>query len=127
MLTLPIYYEQTFKTKPPKTLMVGLNWYRNCSPFLSNKVKAHYHELVHNQSCNLPKLKTFTIHYSLFYKNPACDGGNIIALIEKFLLDGLASSGVISNDNVLNHLGSTWTVTACDKLDPRVEITISEV
>lgn len=27
-ITLPIYWEQSFKTKPSKFVLVGMNWYR---------------------------------------------------------------------------------------------------
>lgn len=126
-ITLPIYYTQTFKTKPSKTFLVADNWYRNSHFYLKNKVKTHYHELVLNQTFQMRKLTTFTIHYKLYYKNPSSDPSNIIHCIEKFILDGLQESGVLTNDNVKFHLKGSWEVVGQDKLDPRIEAEISAI
>lgn len=124
-LTLPIYYTQEFKTKASKTSLVGMNLYRNAHFFLQNNLKKHFTTLVSEQ---LPEISTkigkFTVEYYLYYKSPVCDGSNIIALIEKFLLDALQENNGIENDNVNYHTGSTWTVVSQDKENPRVEIKI---
>ena len=65
------------------------------------------------------------MHYDLYYKNANCDGANIVALIEKVVLDCLQEHNIIPNDTVKHHLGSSWSVIAQDKLDPRVEIHIT--
>ena len=62
--------------------------------------------------------------YELYYKPTACDGSNLIALIEKFTLDSLKANGVIIDDSIKDHLGSTWAVIDQDKDNPRVVITI---
>lgn len=127
MITLPIYYTQTFKTKNDKTILVGMNWYRNCKVyFLLNAVKQHYHQLVSTQ---LPPAIAgqYKLHIDIYYKNPSSDGANISALMEKFLLDALQEYGVTQNDNVTYHLGTTWSVAGQDKLNPRAEITLQEI
>ena len=123
MITLPIYYTETYKTKPDKTLLVSLNWYRNAVHFQQNKVKQYYHSLVASQ---LPPAITgpYRLHIDLYYKNPSSDGSNIVALSEKMVLDALQEHHIITNDNVLYHLGTTWAIAGQDKLNPRVEITI---
>lgn len=127
-LTLPIYYTQTFKTKKDKTFLVGLNWERNAHYFIKNEVKKHYHSLVSTQ-INQPvtPFKQISIHTELYYKNPSCDGRNIVPMIEKYLLDALQECGVIYNDNVTHDLGGSWAVAGQDKENPRVEITIKEI
>ena len=91
-------------------------------------MKKYFQELVLEQ---LPpveqQLKQFTVNYKVYYKSPVCDGSNIVALIEKFYLDAIKVHGLISDDNVNYHLGSTWSVAGQDKDDPRVEITIKEI
>jgi len=122
---LPIYYTQEFKTKPNKTSLVGMNLYRNAHHFLQNNMKKHFQDLVIEQLPPVVEVvQQFTVTYKLYYKSPACDGSNIIALIEKFYLDALKEHGLIADDNVKYHLGSSWTTIEQDKENPRVEITI---
>ena len=125
-LTLPIYYTEQFKTKPDKVSLVGMNLYRNAHYHLQNKLKQHYHQLVSDQLLDPSKFIQFVVHYDLYYKSPVCDPSNIIALIEKFTLDALKLNNIIPDDNVNCHLGSSYSVVAQDKANPRVEITIKE-
>ena len=128
MLTLPIYYEETFKTKPSKVWLVGDNAFRNWHFHLKNKVKQHYHQLVSAQSSLLLPVKgKFTLHISIYYKNPSMDGSNVASRMEKFVLDALQECNIIVNDNVQYHQGSTWSIAGQDNLNPHVEITIQEV
>ena len=127
-LVLPIYYIQEFKTKANKTHLVGMNLYRNAHHFLQNAMKKHFQELVLEQLPSVEQqLKQFTVDYKVYYKSPVCDGSNIVALIEKFYLDAIKTHGLISDDNVNYHVGSTWVVLGQDKLNPRVEIAIKEI
>lgn len=126
-LSLPIYWTKHFKTKPPKTVLLGMNWFRNAFHFDQNAAKQDYSELVANQlPTPVPAFTTFTVHYDLYYKSPASDASNTIALIEKFTLDALKTANIITDDNVKYHLGSSYSVIAQDKDNPRVIITIQE-
>lgn len=125
IIILPIYYTQTFKTKKDKTFLVGLNWERNAHYFIKSEVKRHYHELVADQVTAPDKpMQQFKITTTLFYKNPSCDGRNIVPMIEKYLLDALQDCEVLTNDNVKFDQGGTWLVGGQDKLNPRCEIEI---
>lgn len=124
-LILPIYYTNTYKTKADKTFFVGLNWYRNAHHFEQNKVKKYFQELVAEQLSE-QTYSQYRLDMHLYYKNPSSDGHNV-TVIEKFVLDALQDNNVVVNDNVKNHLGTTWTVAAQDKENPRLEITIKEV
>ena len=126
MLQLPIYYTEHFKTKPSKTFLVGINWFRNAHHFAQNNVKQHYHQLVADQLLNPVSFNKFIIDYHLYYKSPVCDPSNIIALIEKFTLDALKLNNIIPDDNVNCHIGSSYLVVGQDKINPRVEIAIKE-
>ena len=127
-IVLPIYYTQELKMKANKTSLVGMNLYRNAHYFLQNAMKKHFQELVLEQ---LPpveqQLKQFTVDYKIYYKSPVCDGSNIVALIEKFYLDAIKTHGLISDDNVNYHVGSTWSVAGKDAINPRVVVTITEI
>ena len=126
-VVLPIYYIQEFKTKANKTHLVGMNLYRNAHHFLQNAMKKHFQELVLEQLPSVEQqLKQFTVNYKVYYKSPVCDGSNIVALIEKFYLDAIKTHGLISDDNVNYHVGSTWSVAGKDTINPRVEITIKD-
>lgn len=125
-LTLPIYHTIEKKRSADKTILLGLNWYRNAYHFEQNKVKQAYHDLVHSQVGD-SQFEQFTIQYLLYYKNSVCDPSNIIALVEKFLLDALQSINTIPNDTVKYHLGSSWKVVGQDTINPRVEVTITEI
>ena len=127
-VTLPIYYTQEFKTKSNKTSLVGMNLYRNAHHFLQNNMKKHFQSLVIEQLPAVAEvLQQFTVNYKVYYKSPVCDGSNIVALIEKFYLDAIKTHGLISDDNVNYHVGSTWSVAGQDKESPRVEIAIKEI
>ena len=121
---MPIYYTEYFKTKPSKTFLVNLNWYRNAYHHQQNKVKQDYLELIKEQVLQIPTVDQFYLKFTLYYKNTSCDGGNIIALMEKFILDILQELSIVPNDNVKHHLGSTWDIGGQDKLNPRCEVTI---
>jgi len=123
---LPIYYEQTFKTKKDKVWLVGMNAYRNWHYYLKNAVKVHYHQLVSDQidPNHVCDIAQFTLDIEVYYKNAASDGSNVAAIFEKMSLDALQECRVIINDNVKYHLGTTWRVAGQDKENPRCVITI---
>lgn len=126
-LTLDIYWTQEFKTKKDKTWLVGLNNYRNWHYHTSSKWKQDFHQLVIDQlPDNLPTFTRYTINYKLYYKR-SCDGSNIVPLIEKVILDTLQEQGILTNDTVNYHLGSSWEVVEQDVDNPRCEIEIKEI
>lgn len=126
---MPIYYTQEFKTKDNKTFLVGMNWYRNAHYHISNKVKKERHELVCSQIGPSPaeKIEKYKLHITLYYKNSNCDGSNISSLVEKYVLDAIQEHGVVENDNVKFHLGTTWEIGGQDKENPRAEVIIKEI
>lgn len=126
-IELPIYWTQEFKRKPPKTVLVGMNWYRNAHFYQKNAIKQHFHDLVIEQSSNLDSFSKFKLHLELYYKSSNCDGANIVALIEKFALDAFQEINVITNDNVNFHLGSSWEIVEQDKQNPRCLVSLLSV
>ncbi len=110
--SMPIYWAETFKTKPSIVHLVGMNMFRNAHYHIQNKLKQDLEQHL-KDSFNVPLtaiMSTYTVHYTLYYKNPACDGSNIIALVEKVFLDFAQSAGITTNDNVKYHLGSSWSI-----------------
>ena len=125
-LTLPIYWVQEFKTKPDKSILVGLNWYRNAHYRQQSQWKLDFHELVHNQLDGTTIPSSYTLEIKVYYLR-TCDASNLVPLAEKVVLDALQDEGVLQNDNVNFHLGTCWTVAGQDKTNPRCEITIKSV
>lgn len=125
--TLPIYYVQEFKRKDPVRHLVGMNWYNSAHYSLKNTVKQYFHSLVADQCWEIPLINQFTVTYTIHYKHASTDCSNVAAVIEKFFLDGLKSAHVITDDNNKYHKGSSWSVGTQDKLNPRVEITLTPI
>lgn len=122
-LTFPIYYTQDFKTKPSKTFLVGLNWYRNAHHMLSNKVKAHYHELVAKQIGDTKLTHGIKLHYKVYAQRNGTDGHNIRAVMEKFICDGLVQCGALEDDSI-EFLKGDSSEYFINKENPRIEVEI---
>ena len=105
------------------TALVGLNWYRNAHHMLSNKVKAHYHELVKKQIGDTVITTGIRLHYKVYAQRNGTDGHNIRAVMEKFICDGLVESGVIKDDSI-EYLKGDSSEYFIDKLNPRIDIYI---
>jgi hypothetical protein len=127
-LVLPVYYDETFKTKPSKTHFVGMNMYRNIHFHLKNKIKAHFEWLILDQllKTNPPKiLGKYEIQYVYYYKSSVSDLMNVVSLTSKFTNDALQIYGSVVNDNVQYCIKESAIVGGQDKVNPRVEITIT--
>ena len=116
-ITVPIYF--TYGKKKPKTILVGMNWYRNAHFQISNKVKAHYHKLVADQvtSINTPCKP----HFAVYMKRKGTDAHNVRSIIEKFVFDGLVECKAIPDDTLEYISGGTWEGNY-DSENPRCEI-----
>lgn len=126
-IELPIYWTQHYKTKNDKTVLVGMNWYRNAHYHSQNAMKKDFHELVYKQLSTDAVTDKFTLNIDIYYKNKSCDGANIAALIEKFTLDALQENKTIVNDNVQYHVGTTWNIIEQDKTNPRAVISVNPI
>lgn len=120
-LTLPIYGGKR------KKFMLGMNWYGVAHFRTRNAVKQEYHVMIGK---NLPKNfklnSPLTAHYKLYYKNVRSDAPNIVAVVDKFLMDALQEHNVIVEDNVKHYIKSSWEVVEQDKDNPRVEVEVKE-
>ncbi len=114
-ITVPIYWQQSKK----KTVLVGLNWYRNAHFMALNKAKKHYSTLI--TDFKPFKGDKIHIHYNVYLKRRGTDGGNVRAVIEKFMLDALVKNGIITNDTA-DIIISDSANYYFDKTNPRCEI-----
>lgn len=122
-VVLPIYWDKTKSS----TVLVSMNAYRNWHYHTSNKFKKDFHELVRNQLGTDRISGPYELYLELYYKNSNCDGSNIIALMEKVVLDAFQEHGIIESDTVKHHLGSSWKIIQQDKENPRCVIQIKEM
>ena len=120
-LILPIYFGSR------KKYMIGMNWYSTSHYRARNNVKQEFHKMVDKILSKGYKLNSpIKTHYKVYYKNILSDAPNVVAVIDKFLMDALQESGVIVNDNVQHYLYSSWEVVGQDKNNPRIEVAIME-
>ncbi len=136
---VPIYYTFNRRVKGDKTILVGLNWYRNAHYRISNNVKKHYKKIIRSQLSSLSgvRFSKVTVEYNLYLKRRGSDGGNVTSIIEKFVLDALTDkvkkkgkgenfTGLIEDDNCEIVVGKTEKYFL-DKDNPRCEIIIKQV
>lgn len=131
-LELPIY--QTLETgrgksKKNKNVLMSLNWYRNAHYQTECKMKHIYTDLVktrlkHVKQCLRGNIR---VTYTLYYKNSRCDMMNVIAIIDKYLMDALQEMKIIENDNVENYVVCVSRIGGKDLANPRVEIIVEAI
>ena len=122
-LILPIYFGSR------KKYLMSLNWLQDVHYRARNKVKQDFHEqigkiLINDKISFKGSIRT---HYKLYYKNKLCDAPNVVAVIDKFLLDALQEHNIIVQDNVQYYIASSWEVVEQDKTNPRIEVEIMEI
>ncbi|MFZ2523628.1 MAG: hypothetical protein WAW92_04555 [Minisyncoccia bacterium] len=125
-ISVPIYYIQKFKTKKDKTLLIGMNTYRNLHYRLSNTIKQHYKEeiqkILPDQTLQTPCKAKFAV----YLRRNNTDGGNVRSCIEKFVLDAFIASKVIPDDKVKYLIGDS-SEYFIDENNPRCEVTLYSV
>lgn len=127
-LSLPVYYTHHYKTKPSKTFLVNMNWYRNAFHHEQNEVKHHYNTLVADllpTPCET--MLQYKVSYTYHFKSKVSDLSNTCSMISKFLNDSLQEIGIVQNDNVQFLLEEHSYVGDYDKHFPRCDITIERI
>jgi hypothetical protein len=121
-VVLPIYVKQTKK----KTILAGLNWYRNIHYQTNNKIKQFYSSLIEDTIEGEPILDgEIHVHYKIYLKRKGSDGGNIRSVIEKYALDGIKKAEYIIDDHA-GIITSDSSEYHYDKEYPRAEITLTK-
>jgi hypothetical protein len=119
-VTVPIYYKQTKK----KTVLLGLNWYRNVHYIVNNNVKKFLRSVVKDDIDGAHIYEgTIHVHYRIYLKRRGSDGGNVRSVIEKYVLDAVKDAGYISEDNA-DIVVTDSAEYHYDKKFPRAEITL---
>lgn len=126
--SLPVYYTKEFKTKPSKTFLLSLNWYRNAFYQEQNQVKKDLSELVKNSIKDMPPIRgQYQVTYEYFYKNITSDLPNVTPMCSKWVNDTLQELKLVPNDNVKYLIKEIHEVGEQSKDNPRCEITITEI
>lgn len=126
---VPYYKKLNRKNGKVVNSMLGMNWYFTEKSFSIARVKKHYHKLVRNQleAFEGDKLGKYKVKYKLFYKSKSQDMMNIVAVIDKFVQDGIVEFGLVEDDNVQYCKRVVCEVVEQDKINPRVEVEVEEV
>jgi len=121
-VVVPIYYKQSKK----KTVLVGLNWYRNVHYNTNNNAKIFYSGIVNDFIDGKPILEgKIHVHYKIFLKRKGSDGGNVRSVIEKYVLDAVKQAKYIKDDTA-DIIVSDSSEYFYDKEYPRAEITFTK-
>lgn len=96
---IPLYF--TIGKKKSKNIGLNLNWFRNAHFQVSNNIKKQMHEWILNNAQKSMKLSGFMeFEYTIYRKTKRrADLGNLGAVIDKFVSDGLVEAGIIEDDN----------------------------
>ena len=98
ILKLPTYSKGRGEKK--RTNLFSMNIYRNMHYLSLNKVKRDYHKEVEEWVKALPKFKSLTPKYILFFKGKRKkDIDNYTFPLHKFLMDALVEYGIIVDDD----------------------------
>ena len=127
-LVLPIYWTIERKIKKSKTVLVGMNWFRNAHFILQNNMKKHISKLVKEQlaPCHGIRWEAVSVAYRLYPKRKNQDKNNIVTLIDKFLLDALQDFGLIENDTCQYYHHTESDYIELDKINPRIECVLTK-
>lgn len=124
-LILPVYYTKILKTKPNKTFLVSLNWYRNAFYQEQNKVKIYFQELIKDQLQGIvPISGQYRVTYKYFYKNATSDLPNVTPMCSKWVNDTLQDLKLVTNDNVKYLIEEIHQVVEQDRENPRCIVII---
>ena len=127
-LELPVYWTKTFKTKPPKKILLSLNWVMTANHFEIAKAKKWFAQIVMDSLPSGSKqiIGPYSVTYTYFYKNEKSDLPNVIPVVSKFLLDALQDMALTEEDNVKFCVQEHSYVGQKTK-EPRVLVEIEEI
>ena len=114
------------KTKKDKKVIINLNNFRNLHYIINNESKKKYKEVIKDQLDGLILTPPIDLTFTLFKGSKRkSDRANVLSIHEKFFCDALVECGCLKDD-ADEFINSTHYYSGgIDKIDPRVEITIS--
>lgn len=126
-ISMPLFVMLPRKTMPPKKQILNLNYYRNWQGHQSNDIKIAYKELTKPFLEGLKFPYRITIEFKLWKATARrTDRANVLSVHEKFFCDALTEFGCIPDDNDDYIESQTYRTGGIDRVNPRVDITITE-
>lgn len=134
MIILPIYLELPFKYKKTQkkrsnklyTTPLNFNEARLMNRFTYPRIKEAFHEAIKEQIIWRTFQTPLKVEFNLYYKNVQSDLPNWESVVNKFFLDSLQKEWCIVDDNVIHVTETVWKVKWQDRLNPRIEVLITE-
>jgi Holliday junction resolvase RusA-like endonuclease len=124
----PLHVTLPRKTKKDLRVSLNMNVYRNLHHSVNGQAKKQYLEDVRSQLDGLIIQTPVEITYQLFKASKRItDKMNFISIASKFLLDAVTELGCWEDDNDEFVKTETLLPTELDRVNPRVEITITEI
>ena len=124
----PLFVMLPRKTKASKRVSLNMNTYRNLHHRTSNDAKKEYTRVVSEQLVNLDIKTPVEITYKVYKaSNRRLDKMNVISIVSKFLLDAITEYGCWEDDNDIHVKTETILPTELDRINPRVEVIITEI
>ena len=123
-LPLPIYSKGRGDKKRTNTFSMSV--YRNMHYQSLNKVKHAYHKEVEDWVKRLPKFKSITPKYTLFFKGKRKkDIDNYIFPVHKFLMDTFVEHNIIEDDDYRYVRGFAVSFGDCETKEDYVVVTLT--
>jgi hypothetical protein len=125
-ISLPIYIR--LGKKLADRFSLNLNVYRNAHFHILSNAKLKFEKLIAFDITQLPQIAKADLSYSLFFGSKrAIDVANICCIVDKFFCDTLVNQKKLSDDNMdsISNINYRWG--GVDKLNPRVEVTLSNI
>lgn len=111
-----------------KSFSLNLNIYRNAHYQTLNKAKTTFTDSVITRLRKIPTQAKIALTYTIFFpNNRKADISNIGSIVDKFFSDALVDAGVIPDDNYTYLTHVQFFFGGIDRIDPRVEITITPI
>lgn len=113
-------------TTTKKRFYLNLNQYRNAHHFTLAKAKVNFHEMMAQRVKHLPQFDTVNLIFTLYPgTEQLVDTSNVCSIVDKFFSDVLVKCKKIQDDNRKIVLSVVYRYGEIDRLNPRVDVSIS--
>ena len=116
------------KVSKNKHFILNLNNYRNAHHRVLSTAKRNFTDIVLGLTLPRRRFQRIRAHYRIYPgSNRLYDGGNVVSVVDKFLMDALIKRGIIPDDNIKHVLCPVWEAMPPDRENPRIEVYIQDL